>query len=221
MEVMAIAKKNKILNIKRGDYVVKQDKNFKYLGTKLKQNGSIECELHGRIDSAIKAYGNWESVFREKGSIKDYQNSANNSAKLRIPQQSCNNCKFSLSYRHIEDTIRSFSGKDGCSTETWIDDFELELGLKEKLAKKMNSAELHQMLFQRNRHKNETLESVNGIPDHSNNKILLYEATSLKELKKKLEMIQFVKNTTEMAGRYWPFNLLRYPEATIVLMNLR
>ncbi|KAH0809697.1 hypothetical protein GEV33_013094 [Tenebrio molitor] len=159
--------------------------------------------------------------------------------------------RFTMSFRDVEDSIRSFSGEDNYQVETWLSDFEemgrimgwsglqkvvfakkslsglaklfiqserglstwlkLRSALLDEFSQKMNSAELHQTLSKRTMKKEESVQQyllamrelasrgsievdaliqyvVDGIPDYTNNKMSLYEAKDLKELKTKLDL---------------------------------
>ncbi|KAH0815541.1 hypothetical protein GEV33_007250 [Tenebrio molitor] len=159
--------------------------------------------------------------------------------------------RFTMSFRDVEDSIRSFSGEDNYQVETWLSDFEemgrimgwsglqkvvfakkslsglaklfiqserglstwlkLRSALLDEFSQKINSAELHQTLSKRTMKKEESVQQyllamrelasrgsievdaliqyvVDGIPDYTNNKMSLYEAKDLKELKTKLDL---------------------------------
>jgi hypothetical protein len=161
-----------------------------------------------------------------------------------------------MSFRDVEDSIRSFSGEDNYQVETWLSDFEemgrimgwsglqkvvfakkslsglaklfiqserglstwlkLRSALLDEFSQKMNSAELHQTLSKRTMKKEESVQQyllamrelasrgsievdaliqyvVDGIPDYTNNKMSLYEAKDLKELKTKLDVYSKIK----------------------------
>jgi hypothetical protein len=164
--------------------------------------------------------------------------------------------RFTMSFRDVEDSIRSFSGEDTYQVETWLSDFEemgrimgwsglqkvvfakkslsglaklfiqserglstwlkLRSALLDEFSQKMNSAELHQTLSKRTMKKEESVQQyllamrelasrgsievdaliqyvVDGIPDYTNNKMSLYEAKDLKELKTKLDVYSKIK----------------------------
>jgi transposase InsO family protein len=164
--------------------------------------------------------------------------------------------RFTMSFRDVEDSIRSFSGEDNYQVETWLSDFEemgrimgwsglqkvvfakkslsglaklfiqserglstwlkLRSALLDEFSQKMNSAELHQTLSKRTMKKEESVQQyllamrelasrgsievdaliqyvVDGIPDYTNNKMSLYEAKDLKELKTKLDVYSKIK----------------------------
>uniref|UniRef100_T1H9C0 CCHC-type domain-containing protein n=1 Tax=Rhodnius prolixus TaxID=13249 RepID=T1H9C0_RHOPR len=168
--------------------------------------------------------------------------------------------KFVMSFRDVQDSIRSFSGENDYSIEAWASDFEelsdimewsdiqklvfakrsltglaklfvqsekglctfnkLKAALLEEFSHRISSADLHRLLSERRAKKNESLQQyyftmremasrgsvepkaliqyiVDGIPDAVNNKITLYEAKSLKELKDKIIIYESIREKLE------------------------
>lgn len=171
--------------------------------------------------------------------------------------------KFSMSYRDVEDTLRSFEGDDTYPVEIWVTDFEesaallgwnelqklvfakkslkglaklfvqsergittwsdLKSRLLAEFSTKINSAQLHKMLRERKMKPNESVQQyylvmkelasrgsidveslieyiIDGIPDATANKVVLYEASNLTELKEKLNV--YSKIRSKLQGHY-------------------
>lgn len=171
--------------------------------------------------------------------------------------------KFTMSYRDVEDTLRSFEGADTYPVEVWVSDFEesaLLLGwnelqklvfakkslkglaklfvqsergiktwseLKSRLlsefSTRINSAQLHEMLRQRKMKADESVHQyylimkelasrgriedealiqyiIDGIPDSTTNKIVLYEAKTLVELKEKMNTYSKIRSKQSNYG---------------------
>ena len=164
---------------------------------------------------------------------------------------------FALTYRNVEDSIRTFDGDDAYPVEHWISDFEemaevmkwndfqkfifakkalrglpklfvqgenniktwsrLKKSLTSEFGKTINSADLHSMLARRKMKPDETVYEyflkmkelanrgkiendalfqyvINGIPDESSSKIILYGARTISEFKEKLEVYSKMRN---------------------------
>ncbi|KYM96453.1 hypothetical protein ALC62_12891 [Cyphomyrmex costatus] len=119
--------------------------------------------------------------------------------------------KFSMTYRDVEDSIRTFSGKDTYPIERWIAEFEETSDL----------AQLHEMLLKRKLKKEESLQEyyllmkelasrgkiesealiqyiIDGIVDDTQNKLVLYGAKKLSDFKEKLKTYEVIhKNNSE------------------------
>lgn len=167
--------------------------------------------------------------------------------------------KFSMTYRDVEGTTKTFTGKDAYPIERWISDFEyvaelferseiqkvvfakkslsgpskmlvdsegvvktwkkLKTILRDEFLDEVNSAQVHEMLTRRKLKKEETLQEyyyamkelaargkieaealmkyvIDGIPDDTQNKLLLYGAKKLTDFKEKLKIYETIRKKT-------------------------
>ncbi|KAK0075285.1 hypothetical protein PV325_007124 [Microctonus aethiopoides] len=87
-----------------------------------------------------------------------------------------------LTFRDVEDSLPSFSENDHIGIRRWVEDFEVAetYGLEETQKNVWNSGEA-------NIEQTSTIKYIiEGIADDPNNKMMLYTATTIKQLKERL-----------------------------------